>query len=242
MLRSLNELMRFQLQGIDKKIGLCKDFFFDDKLWVIRYIVPDTKKWLCGERKILISTISLQEPQWEQYTFPVDLTQQKIKNSPPLEEHQQISHQYETTLFQFYGYAYYWMNEGLWRTSPSPKPLVDTRLSKDNTQVKSEDWHLHSTNDVKKFEIYAKDQKIGHIEDFILNDDNWTISYIVIDTRNWAPGGRKVLISHKCIEAVNWTDCSITVNVNAEKIMENPPFDLERFIDPEYENELRKYY
>jgi hypothetical protein len=32
MLRSLNDFMRFQLQGIDKKIGLCKDFLFDDKL------------------------------------------------------------------------------------------------------------------------------------------------------------------------------------------------------------------
>lgn len=242
MLRSLNEIMRFQLLGIDKKIGRCKDFLFDDKLWVIRYIVADSKEWLSKDRKVLISTISLREPYWEQYQFPLDLTRSKIENSPLLGEHQKISHQYETELFEYYGYAYYWMNEGLWRTSPSPMPLVETQLSKDNSKIKSEDWHLRSTDEVKKFKIYTTDQQVAHIDDFILNDDNWTISYIVIDTRLWVPGGRKVLISHKCIDAVNWADCSITVNVNAQKIIENPLFDLERFIDPDYESQLRKYY
>ncbi|WP_190278407.1 PRC-barrel domain containing protein [Colwellia hornerae] len=242
MLRSLNEIMRFQLLGIDKKIGRCKDFLFDDKLWVIRYIVADSKEWLSKDRKVLISTISLREPYWEQYQFPLDLTRSKIENSPLVGEHQKISHQYETELFEYYGYAYYWMNEGLWRTSPSPMPLVETQLSKDNSKIKSEDWHLRSTDEVKKFKIYTTDQQVAHIDDFILNDDNWTISYIVIDTRHWVPGGRKVLISHKCIDAVNWAGCSITVNVNAQKIIENPLFDLERFIDPDYESQLRKYY
>lgn len=242
MLRSLHEIMRFQLQGLDEEIGRCKDFLFDDKLWVIRYMVADTNKWLPFGRKVLISPISLGEPDWEQHKFPIHLTREEIKNSPSLDEHQPISHLYETELFKYYGYGYYWMNEGLWGTYPNPTPLVDDNVLEDNTQIKTEDRHLRSTDEVKGYRIHATDQEIGHIDDFILNDDNWTILYIVVDTHNWLPGGRKVLISHQSIEAVSWADGSITVNVSAQKIKESPPFELERLIDPQYEIHLRKYY
>jgi hypothetical protein len=238
MLRSLNEIMRFQLQGI----GRCKDFLFDDKFWVIRYMVADINKWLPGGRKVLISPISLRETNWEQHQFLINLTREGVKNSPSLDEHQPISHQYEADLFKYYGYGYYWMDEEICEAYPSPTPLVDANAHEVGAQVKVSDRHLRSTNEVKGYEIQATNQKIGHIDDFILNYDDWTIPYIVVDTRNWLPGGRKVLISNQCIETVNWADGAITVNVSAKKIRDSPLFDLEQLIDPQYEIHLRKYY
>ncbi|WP_220460042.1 MULTISPECIES: hypothetical protein [unclassified Colwellia] len=85
---------------------------------------------------------------------------------------------------------------------------------------------MRSTDEVKGYEIHATDQKIGHIDGFILNDEDWSLPYIIVDTRNWLPSGYKVLISHKCIEAVNWAGGSIEVNVSAKNIKESPPFDL----------------
>jgi hypothetical protein len=242
MLRSLNEIIRFQLQGIDEEIGRCKYFLFDDKFWGVRYMVADTNKWLPGGRKILISPISLCAPKWEEHQFPINLTREEVKNSPALDEHQPISHLYESELFKYYGYGNHWTDKALWEGYPSPSPLVDANVLKDSTQVKAEDQHLRSTDEVKGYEIHATDQKIGHIDGFILNDEDWSIPYIVVDTRNWLPGGYKVLISHKCIEAVNWAEGSIVVNVSAKKIKESPPFDLERLIDAQYEIHLRQYY
>ncbi|TWX51632.1 PRC-barrel domain-containing protein [Colwellia hornerae] len=241
MLRSLNEIIRFQLQGIDEEIGRCKDFLFDDQLWVVRYMVADTNKWLPGGRKILISPISLNKPNWELQQFPINLTREGIKNSPSLNENQPISHLYESELFKYYGYGNHWMNKALWENYPNSKSLVDANVLKDESQVKAEDRHLRSTNEVKGYEIHATDQKIGHIADFILNDEDWTIPYIVVDTRNWLPGGDKVLIYHQSIKTVNWAEGSITVNVSAQKIKESPPFDLERLADLQYEVHLRKY-
>lgn len=217
MLRSLNEIMHFQLQGIDEEIGCCKSFLFNDKLWVIPYMVTDTNKWLPGGLKVLISPISLCAPNWEQHQFSINLTREEIKNSPSLDEHRPISHLYEAELF-------------------------NANVLEDETKNKSEDRHLRSIENAKGHGICATDQEIGHVEDFILNDQNWTIPYIVIDTRNWLPGGHKALIYHKSIEAVNWAEGSITVNVSAQKIKESPAFDLERLIDPQYEVHLRKYY
>jgi len=29
---------------------------------------------------------------------------------------------------------------------------------------------------------------MGHLDDFIIDDETWTIRYVVVDTRNWWPG------------------------------------------------------
>lgn len=33
--------------------------------------------------------------------------------------------------------------------------------------------------------IQASDGEIGHIEDFVIDDETWTIRYLIVDTRNW---------------------------------------------------------
>ena len=242
MLRSLNEVMRFKLQGIDEEIGCCKDFLFDDKLWVLRYMVVDTNKWLPFGRKVLISPISLGNINSEENQIFVNLTLDDVKSSPLLEEHQPISHLYESELFKYYGYGYYWTNKGLWGSHLNPTPLVNANVLEDANLVKVEDRNLRSTDEVKGYDILATDKKIGHIEDFILNDDDWTMPYVVVNTRNWLPGGRKVLISREFIKTINWAEDTITVNVTAQKILESPLLNLERLIDPQFEIHLRKYF
>ena len=44
--------------------------------------------------------------------------------------------------------------------------------------------------DVGGHDIQATDGEIGHVEDFIIDDETWAIRYLVIDTRNWWPGGK----------------------------------------------------
>jgi hypothetical protein len=46
MLRSIKEVKGYMLRAGDGDIGRCKDFLFNDKSWVIRYMVADTGKWL----------------------------------------------------------------------------------------------------------------------------------------------------------------------------------------------------
>ena len=36
------------LRAEDGKIGRCRDFLFDNEIWVISYMVGDTVKWLPG--------------------------------------------------------------------------------------------------------------------------------------------------------------------------------------------------
>jgi len=129
MLRLIGEITGYVLAAEDGEIGRCKDFLFDDTQWAVRYMVADTRKWLPG-RKVLISPISLGEPDWDTRRFPVKLTKEQVKNSPPLDEEAPVSRQYEIHWFDYYGWPYYWGAGGLWGAAPYPSALYLKRLEK----------------------------------------------------------------------------------------------------------------
>jgi hypothetical protein len=49
------------------------------------------------------------------------------------------------------------------------------------------DPNLQSLDEVKDYYIHAVDGDIGHVNDFLLDDDDWSIRYMVVGTRNWWP-------------------------------------------------------
>ena len=54
MLRSIDEMIGYELLIEGKSVGKCKDLLFDDDCWTIRYLLADTGKWLF-DKKVLIS-------------------------------------------------------------------------------------------------------------------------------------------------------------------------------------------
>jgi len=107
MLRSAKEIKNYVLQAKDGKIGRCKDFLFDDQFWTIRYMVASTGKWLPG-RKVLISPISLEDPDWVSMLFPVRLTKEQVENSPEYEPLSPVERVYEEQLHEHYRRSKYW--------------------------------------------------------------------------------------------------------------------------------------
>ena len=79
----------------------------------------------------------------------------------------------------------------------TPYPLIEESLLKESPE-RHDDPHLRSTLHVTGSHIHATDGEIGHVEDFIVDDKNWTIRHVIVDTTNWLPG-KKVLISSKWI-------------------------------------------
>jgi len=68
------------------------------------------------------------------------------------------------------------------------------------------------------------DGEIGHIDDFIIDDETWAIQYLVVDTRNWWPG-KKVLISSKWIEEVSWDESKVFLNLTRARIKQSAEFN-----------------
>lgn len=81
--------------------------------------------------------------------------------------------------------------------------------------------NLHGTDEVRGRAVHAIDGDIGHVVDFIFDDESWIIRWLVVDTGSWWPG-RKVLLSPQWIESMNWYDNKVFVTVSRESVKTAP--------------------
>lgn len=100
---------------------------------------------------------------------------------------------------------------------------------------------LHRVKDIYNYTLEAEDGEIGHVEDFIVDDETWTIRYMVVDTRTWLPG-RKVLVAPGWINSIDWSESKVTVFMTKEQVKTSPEYDPESPLTPEYEAGLSKHY
>ena len=265
MLHSMNDLKGLDILATDGEIGNTEGFYFDDERWVVRYIVVNTGSWLSG-RQVLISPFSVTQVDLDNRKLHLHLTQARVEKSPKIDTDKPVSRQMEAAHSDYYGYPYYWGGPFLWGAEERPvlasERSVTTRYTAaarppakvvtanehpvtagtaTDLRAMLEEVHLHSTQKVASYHIAATDGEIGHVEDFILEDDSWTIRYLVIDTRNWLPG-KKVLISPRCIAATDWAKGKVYVNLSRKRVKRSPEYDSSKPISHEYEMLLDQYY
>jgi hypothetical protein len=242
MLRNAKSLKGFRLGALDGEIGRVRDFYFDDQMWTIRYLIADTGRWL-PERLVLISPHALKRPNAEDNVIDVALTKRQIEDSPSINTDMPVSRQHEMDYHRYYGWPPYWDGPGLWGSGPFPifygdgGGTVESRVHR----VHQGDPHLRSVSEVLGNHIQAKDGEIGHVEDFIFDDENWAIRYMEIDTRNWWPG-KKVLIAPQWIENVSWEKSKVFVDLTLDTIKGAPEYDPTVGISRDYERRLFEHH
>ena len=238
MLRKAKDMNGYKLSALDGEIGAVQDFYFDDQSWTVRYLIADTGGWL-GERTVLISPYALEPAKFSERVIPVDLTKHQIESSPSLAAHKPVSRQYEMQYYPFFGWPAYW--DGPYAWGPTAYPARNERWMGYPSRTEAGDPHLRSTHDVTGHHIHAKDGDIGHVDDFVIDDESWAIRYLIVDTRNWFPG-KKVLVSPQWIRRVSWSEAKIFANLSREAIKHSPEISEEAIITRDYEMELYRHY
>jgi hypothetical protein len=239
VLNQAKTLNGYKLNGLDGEIGKIKEFYFDDKFWTIRYLVAETGNWLM-DRQVLISPHALVAVNKDAQNITVNLTKKQIEDSPSLESDKPVSRQFEEAYYSYYQWPSYWAGPYMW--GYYPYIVHDPEKSKEPAKgEKAWDPHLRSMQRVSGYHIHATDGDIGHVMDFILDDDMWAIRYLIIDTRNWWPG-KKVLISPRWIKRVSWNESKVFVNLSRETIKQSPEYTEESPLSREYEADLHQHY
>jgi len=239
MLAEANTLKGYKLNSLDGEIGKVKEFYFDDQHWAIRYLVAETGSWLT-DRQVLISPYALVAVVKEEKHIAINLTKKQIEDSPSLNSDKPVSRQFEEAYYGHFGYPMYWWGPSMWGYYPNI--VRDREKWKEPIQgEKVWDPHLRSTHDVSGHHIQAADGEIGHVDDFIIDDETWAIRYIVIDTRNWRPG-KKILVSPKWIERVSWDEAKVFVNLSRETIKQSPEYKEASLLTRDYETGLHRHY
>jgi hypothetical protein len=240
MLRRFTRLRGATIGATDGDIGSVEDVYFDDLTWTVRYLVVDTGTWLPG-RKVLLSPASLRgfEPVGDRVR--AELTRQQVKDSPSIDFDEPVSRQHETALQSFYGYAPYWEGPYRWGSSLYPYPLLDAgvlppgpapahgdRIAAELAarQRAERDEHLRSARAVTGYGIATTDGELGHVEDFLVDEQDWAVRYLVVDPRSWWPGPH-VLIGTDWIRGVSWNDAVVEVDVHREAVRNAPRYEPE---------------
>jgi hypothetical protein len=229
MLRSIKGLRGYTLSATDGDVGKVREFYFDDRSWTIRYLVADTGNWLT-DRLVLLSTTSLGNPDWEAKVFPVGLARKQVEESPPISADEPVSRQMEMDLHGYYGWPPYWHGAAY---------MALAQLQAKRKQ--RGDPHLRSTREVIGYHIQATDGEIGHVDDLIVDDEAWSIRYMIVDTRNWLPG-KKVLVAPQWTADIDWAGRRVSVDLSQDAIENGPEFDPSMPVNREYEVRLYDYY
>jgi hypothetical protein len=238
---TIDSLKNYTLGAYDGEIGKISDFLFDDKVWGIRYLVADTRKWLPG-RKVLVSPISIGSINMITKTVDVGLSKEQIKNSPPLDTDAPVSRQYEIFFNRYYSWSSYWLGSGLWGDEMYPR-----RLKSQNELLEIEDDsdgtpNLRSTNEVAGYRIHTLDEDIGHVEDFLIEEDTWIVRYLVIDTSNWIPGSKRVIVHPNWVDAVDWAEGAVAVRMTKEQVESCPEYNPDDPVNRDYEKSIFDHY
>ena len=238
MLNIIERLIDYSIEAKDGDIGNVEDLYFDDESWTIRYLVVKTGNWFSG-RKVLISPIAIGKRTGRYGTFPVALTMEQVKNSPDIDTEKPVSRQQEAELATYYPWQNYWGTgfypAALWGVIPST-PSINAAMIREPKIVKhpNEDLHLRSCHKVTGYHIHASDGDIGHVNDFIMDDQTWQIAYLVIVTHNWL-GGKKVMVPVLHIQRVQWEDSKVFVDMSIDAVKSSMEFDESKYRPDEIE-------
>lgn len=249
MLFSLYGARGATIRATDGDIGSLDDVYFDDSTWQIRYVVVDTGGWLSG-RKVLLAPSALGKIDVGRRSLAVNMSRGRVENSPGIDTDKPVSRQYETRLHEYYGWTPYWG----WGAPPLVPPIAaatpfpaarrtsDAVAAEIAAREREEaDPYLRSARAVTGHHIEARDGEIGHVEDFLADDDGWPIRYMIVDTRNWLPG-KKVLVSPRWIESISWSEEKVRVDLTRDQVKGSPEFDPTRVVERDYERNLYDYY
>jgi hypothetical protein len=74
-----------------------------------------------------------------------------------------------------------------------------------------------------------------------MDDGDWRIRYLVIDTKNWWPG-KKVLISPRLASAIDWADQTVTLAIDRQKVKDSRAYDAAAMASYAYDEKFLSYY
>jgi hypothetical protein len=257
MLRSTQQLQGFAIGAVDGPIGEIKDFYVDDQHWVIRYFVVETGPWFAHHR-VLVSPISVHDPDWQARLLPVSINQNQVMNSPGVDEARPVSRQFEQSFLSYYGYPEYWSGLGLWGQSLYPyslrlknkgqlapgllgQPDVGDLQQAAQQRHRQDDPHLRSCHELVGYHLHACDGEVGTIAEFLVEEHTWAVRYFVIKTGHaWAQ--HHVLMASGWITQVHWPAHTVHVDLPKAMIQSAPGFVSVDKLSRDLEEKLHLHY
>lgn len=238
------EIDGFGLHAKDGEIGHVTDLYFDDEQWTVRYLVVGTGPWFFG-RRVLISPNSVTALDWDARTVTVSLSAKDVRESPDIDTDKPISRQQESEYHLYYNFPPYWGGVALWGRYAQPGGELSDQDIAEHERTKSEQQghenHLRSAREVSGYRVMATDGEVGHVDDFLMDPQNWAIRYLAINTGSWLKK-HEVAITRKLVDQVVWSQAQMNVNASKGLIETAPDYDPAVGIDRTVESAIFSHF
>ena len=220
MLHKVKDLRGDTIAAKDGEIGQIEQVYFDDEGWRVRYFIVDTGGWLSG-RKVLISPASVDRARSSEDALAVALSREQVEHSPGIDTDKPVDRQYEEAYARYYGTPLYWAPpEGVGLRTGQRSGRRARKLEEAESEAARS--HLRSSGEVIGYSIQASDGKIGHVEDLRIDDHDWAIADLVVDTGAWLPG-KKVLVPRIAVKDIDWGTREVRLRMTRQDVAQSCP-------------------
>jgi hypothetical protein len=107
--------------------------------------------------------------------------------------------------------------------------------------LKSERIMLRSLESIERYRVSATDGDIGSVVDFLLDDEHWTVRYLVVETGAFV-GGKRVLISPISFREVDWASRRLHLSPTRDRFLASPSVDFDQPVSRQHELDCCGYY
>lgn len=98
-----------------------------------------------------------------------------------------------------------------------------------------------SLKDLERYSVCATDGEIGHVVDFLLDDEQWAVRYLVVEAGGFF-NGRRVLISPIAFREVDWATRQFHLALTMDKVKASPAVDTDKPVSRQHEQDYSRYY
>jgi uncharacterized protein YrrD len=219
MLHAAKDLLEYSVHADGDAVGSVHDLYFDEQRWFVRYLLVSAGERRPARRVLLPPGLVEEIDDGSMFLHAGSYTAH-IENAPRRRRGPSGGRP---------------AGGRTPRGGPSPgrSPGSDPEPLRRNP--------LRSAREVEGYRVRSLDGEIGHVEDLVVDDEEWDVRYVVVDTRNWLPG-KKVLASSRWVSGVSRADAEVRVDVDSIEVKEAPALAPDAPIDRGYEEKLHRHY
>lgn len=228
MIRSIKHLMNMPIQAIDGECGKVDDFLMSAKDHDVRHLIADIGQWPADE-KVMLAKVNFQQMgnRSDIPSFPVRMLTSQVMKSADYDPSSRVlaaatdsyaERSYLTTPYE-HGSASRFMGDD------EPAEVHGRSLLS-----VPETHSLLSMSEVMGLPVEVMDGQFGCVSDFLVDDSNWRLQYMIIDSNRWLPGGIKYGIHIKRLDKIEPDGRGAVVKMKREQIEELSEYDPDQIV------------
>lgn len=208
-MQGLKHLFGFRVCATDEDIGKVEDFFVDDRAWQVRYMLVRTGGMFSGASAV-IPAACLGRSDSTARKIPVKFSKAELEGLAEAGV-KPVAEEMRALLKALYGRSDDRRDRGFIRVG-CPSTQNDAASS------------LRSVRELASYQIETRTGPCGLCTDLLADVDEWSVPYLVVNTKEWRPHGH-VLAPTTWVSEISWRDMEIVVGTSREKLQKAQRFD-----------------